>query len=98
MYPNFAAFDECVSNPCKYEGMCINLPNEFTCACRDGFTGPTCEEFVDICKENYCQHGGTCSTIEGQLVCACEVGLSGDHCELEISKSRKENKIKYNKT
>eukprot|EP00057_Strongylocentrotus_purpuratus_P012664 XP_011667138.1 PREDICTED: delta-like protein D [Strongylocentrotus purpuratus] len=78
------SFDECVSNPCKYEGTCTNLPNEFTCACRDGFTGPTCEGFVDICQENYCQHGGTCSTIEGQLVCACEVGLSGDHCEFEI--------------
>eukprot|EP00057_Strongylocentrotus_purpuratus_P008677 XP_011663151.1 PREDICTED: uncharacterized protein LOC589650 [Strongylocentrotus purpuratus] len=84
MYSNFAAFDECVSNPCKYEGTCTNLPNEFTCACRDGFTGPTCEGFVDICQENYCQHGGTCSTIEGQLVCVCEVGLSGDHCEFEI--------------
>ncbi|XP_041479272.1 sushi, von Willebrand factor type A, EGF and pentraxin domain-containing protein 1-like [Lytechinus variegatus] len=78
------SFDECLSNPCQYEGTCTNLPNMFTCTCKDGFTGLYCEGFVDICEENHCQNDGTCATVEGQLICTCLEGFSGDHCEFEI--------------
>ena len=36
--------NECASNPCKNNGVCVNRVNRFDCACKAGFTGSTCEK------------------------------------------------------
>ena len=41
--PQFSEINECVSNPCKNGGECIDGSNSFTCKCKPGFTGATCD-------------------------------------------------------
>lgn len=35
--------NECASNPCLNNGVCSDGINSFTCECRNGWTGPTCQ-------------------------------------------------------
>ena len=35
--------NECASNPCKNNGVCIDGINAFTCNCKDGYIGLECE-------------------------------------------------------
>jgi len=35
--------NECISDPCQNGGTCNDAVNSFTCQCRDGYTGITCE-------------------------------------------------------
>ena len=38
-----AAIDNCAVSPCKNEARCVDGLNDFTCECRRGFSGETCE-------------------------------------------------------
>ena len=40
----FTDIDDCVPNPCKFNGTCIDQINDYTCDCVDGFRGKTCDE------------------------------------------------------
>ena len=31
--------DDCSPNPCKNEGTCTDMVNDFSCDCADGYTG-----------------------------------------------------------
>jgi hypothetical protein len=42
--------NECQSNPCGFNGMCIDLVNEFKCACYPGYQGKQCSENIDECS------------------------------------------------
>ena len=35
--------DECVSNPCQNEGLCVDGVNAYTCECSSGYSGVNCE-------------------------------------------------------
>ncbi|XP_078661238.1 uncharacterized protein LOC144905439 [Branchiostoma floridae x Branchiostoma belcheri] len=35
--------DECASDPCQYNGTCVDGVNSYTCQCVPGFTGDNCE-------------------------------------------------------
>ena len=35
--------DECESNPCQNEVKCIDGINQYSCICKDGYTGINCE-------------------------------------------------------
>ncbi len=35
--------NECVSNPCRNGGTCVDGVNQYTCDCPDGFLGSTCQ-------------------------------------------------------
>jgi hypothetical protein len=39
----FTDINECFSSPCQNGGSCSNLINNYTCACRPGYTGHDCE-------------------------------------------------------
>ena len=36
--------DDCASNPCKFNGTCIDEITDYTCDCVDGYRGKSCEE------------------------------------------------------
>ncbi|XP_065342592.1 cadherin-related tumor suppressor [Cloeon dipterum] len=65
------------------------VAHDFTCRCKEGFTGKRCERRQDPCSPNPCQSGGTCrrpsppSTAEFQ--CVCPPLHEGRLCELERS-------------
>lgn len=39
---NFTDFNDCSPNPCHNGGQCIDLENDFYCACKNGWKGKTC--------------------------------------------------------
>ena len=55
--------------------------SSFTCTCREGFTGDTCEG--NACAVNPCLNGGTCTpqTDGSSFTCACPNGFTGATCE-----------------
>ena len=40
---SLADIDECISDPCQNGGTCKDEGNRFTCHCKDGYNGRTCE-------------------------------------------------------
>lgn len=45
-YVFFSDVDECATNPCENNGVCVDTINGFMCQCPDGFSGITCERGV----------------------------------------------------
>ena len=45
--------DECISDPCKNGAMCNDEENGFTCLCKAGYDGVTCEngQYAMKCNE-----------------------------------------------
>lgn len=43
--------NECESNPCGFNGKCLDLVNEFKCECYSGYSGLTCQENINECDE-----------------------------------------------
>ncbi len=35
--------NECASNPCQNDGICVDGRNEYTCLCQTGFLGNNCQ-------------------------------------------------------
>ena len=52
--------DECESQPCQYNGTCVDGINNYTCSCIPGITGRNCEIDINECESNPCQNGGQC--------------------------------------
>lgn len=46
----FTELDECDSEPCVNSGTCQDDVDGFTCLCRDGYTGNTCEIGKNVTK------------------------------------------------
>lgn len=36
-------YSSCDSSPCKNNAACSNIPDDYTCLCRSGWSGKTCE-------------------------------------------------------
>lgn len=49
--------DECESNPCQFNGTCIDGINGYNCSCIPGITGDNCEINIDDCDPNPCGPG-----------------------------------------
>ncbi|EDS32806.1 serrate protein [Culex quinquefasciatus] len=74
--------NECISNPCKNSGICIDGDADYTCECTPGWTGRTCSERAVQCQPGQCLNGGTCivSPISGISQCRCTLGWGGPFC------------------
>ncbi|XP_036018354.1 protein crumbs homolog 1 isoform X6 [Mus musculus] len=77
--------DECVSDPCKNEAVCLNEIGRYTCVCPQEFSGVNCELEIDECRSQPCLHGATCQDAPGGYSCDCAPGFLGEHCELSVN-------------
>lgn len=43
--------DECKTNPCQNNGVCINTRGSFSCKCQQGWTSKTCQQGWHIVRK-----------------------------------------------
>ena len=43
--------NHCSGNPCKNGGTCLSGGESYSCQCKSGWTGPTCEQDYDECSD-----------------------------------------------
>ena len=56
--------DECESNPCGFNGKCVDLVNEYRCACYPGYTGKNCMQNINECNARPCASNTKCIDLE----------------------------------
>ncbi|XP_026976581.1 protein jagged-2 isoform X2 [Sagmatias obliquidens] len=72
-------------HPCTNGGTCINAePDQYRCACPDGYSGKNCERAEHACASNPCANGGSCHEVPSGFECHCPSGWSGPTCALDI--------------
>ncbi|XP_048655499.1 protein jagged-2 [Marmota marmota marmota] len=72
-------------HPCVNGGTCINAePDQYHCACPDGYSGKNCERAEHACASNPCANGGSCHEVPSGFECHCPSGWSGPTCALDI--------------
>ncbi|XP_028905575.1 protein jagged-2 [Ornithorhynchus anatinus] len=72
-------------HPCTNGGTCMNTePNEYHCACPDGYSGKNCEIAEHACVSNPCANGGVCHEVPAGFECHCPPGWSGPTCAVDI--------------
>uniref|UniRef100_A0A8C2L8T5 Delta-like protein n=1 Tax=Cricetulus griseus TaxID=10029 RepID=A0A8C2L8T5_CRIGR len=70
-------------HPCVNGGTCINAePDQYLCACPDGYLGKNCERAEHACASNPCANGGSCHEVPSGFECHCPSGWSGPTCAL----------------
>lgn len=53
--------DECASDPCENDGVCVDVVNGFYCVCGVGYSGAVCQTDIDDCANEPCLNGATCT-------------------------------------
>ncbi|XP_029589262.1 protein jagged-2b isoform X1 [Salmo trutta] len=67
--------------PCVNGGTCMNTePDEYRCACPDGYSGKTCEIAEHACVSDPCANSGTCHEVPSGFECHCPPGWEGPTC------------------
>lgn len=67
--------------PCVNGGTCMNTePDEYYCACPQGYSGKTCQIVEHACVSDPCANGGTCHEVLTGFECHCPPGWSGPTC------------------
>jgi hypothetical protein len=82
-----ADINECRTMPglCNNGGQCLNTYGSFSCFCKTGFYGETCQQF-DPCLSVTCVNGGTClaNHTYPYWQCACPQSYTGRTSNIEI--------------
>eukprot|EP01084_Bolivina_argentea_P087721 158441_1 len=74
----------CLAQPCHNAGFCSPNATDakgFTCLCAPGWSGPTCDDKLDMCSPNPCKNGATCAIFQQTFTCTCADGWSGALCD-----------------
>uniref|UniRef100_A0A7N6A5E7 Delta-like protein n=1 Tax=Anabas testudineus TaxID=64144 RepID=A0A7N6A5E7_ANATE len=67
--------------PCVNGGTCMNTePDEYHCACPQGYSGKNCEIAEHACISDPCANGGTCHKVATGFECQCPPGWEGPTC------------------
>ncbi|XP_031717383.1 protein jagged-2-like [Anarrhichthys ocellatus] len=67
--------------PCVNGGTCTNTePDEYHCACPQGYSGKTCQIADHACVSNPCVNGGACHEVPTGFECRCPPGWEGLTC------------------
>uniref|UniRef100_A0A4W6FR58 Delta-like protein n=1 Tax=Lates calcarifer TaxID=8187 RepID=A0A4W6FR58_LATCA len=67
--------------PCVNGGTCMNTePDEYYCACPQGYSGKNCQIAEHACVSNPCANGGTCHEVPTGFECQCPPGWEGLTC------------------
>ena len=73
-----ATYNLCFSNPCGSNGACISTDGDYTCKCKNGYTGKACEISLGqkSCPKDasaICKNKGECAVdgVNGALKCIC---------------------------
>ena len=81
-----------IERPVEKTGVCLNFPchnggecqdhggSDFTCLCKNGFTGNLCETMIDFCESNPCNNGGRCLGFTGGYTCICPDKIIDECC------------------
>ncbi|KAM6082169.1 protein eyes shut homolog [Chlamydotis macqueenii] len=77
--------DECISDPCQNEGLCVDGVNHYRCSCQHGFTGTLCEVEINECLSRPCKNNGTCLDLVNRFICSCAPGYYGSLCEMDVN-------------
>ncbi|WAR08268.1 FBP1-like protein, partial [Mya arenaria] len=80
VYQRHYNINECLSNPCRNNGVCSDQVNSYTCACAPGYTGDDCETEIDECSSNSCSNNGQCTDHVNHFTCTCALGYTGTTC------------------
>ncbi|KAI2651913.1 Protein jagged-2 [Labeo rohita] len=72
--------NDCVSNPCRNGGTCIDGISSFQCFCPDGWEGDLCDLNVNECSRSPCKNGGRCVDLVNDFYCECANGWKGKTC------------------
>ncbi|KAJ8314705.1 hypothetical protein KUTeg_006855 [Tegillarca granosa] len=85
----------CESGPCKNQGTCLNLQNDYHCLCLPGTSGKDCSIKVSMflkclasrsgdpneCDSNPCLNNGVCIDGINTYTCQCKGGYAGKNCQ-----------------
>jgi hypothetical protein len=61
--------NECLTDPCKNNGTCLNFDGGYNCSCSYGYKGKNCE--IPKCDLVNCKNGATCAVDNKKWQCNC---------------------------
>lgn len=79
--------NECKTNPCDNDNICISEQNGYSCQCLSGYSGANCDIPPNFCKVNGCKNNAACVSHFANYSCICDSNCTGTFCETQIGKS-----------
>lgn len=87
--PNIVLVNPCNSSSslCSNNGVCVPFANntDYFCSCFEGYTGKSCDTFINNCDSQPCVNNGTCISFLSSFYCKCSSGFTGHTCETRLS-------------